>query len=211
MKKVRIQTILIIVLSHHQHGYHRPSLTSPPYRSSLLAGHRGYALYIHGAAECRFKQTIQFSICTLFECKKIVQFSSFWPLDRTLTDATSPGKTAPVNDSNSGLLRIPQSSCMSETSLSECSVTYLWHSLWEGLTPLQRSSRFISSITIYCLHTVQWLQVLQFIVCTQFNGFKYNYLLFAHSSMTSIIAIYRMHAVQWLQVLLSNSNRFICT
>ena len=42
-------------MSCHQHGYHRPSLANPPYRSSLLASHQGYIPYLHRAAVRRFE------------------------------------------------------------------------------------------------------------------------------------------------------------
>ena len=44
-------------------------------------------------------QTIQFSIST--------QFSSIWPIDRTLSGATTPGQSRPGSDGNEGVLYIP--------------------------------------------------------------------------------------------------------
>ena len=44
-------------------------------------------------------QTIQFSIST--------QFSSIWPIDRTLSRATIPGLSRPGSNGNEGVLRIP--------------------------------------------------------------------------------------------------------
>ena len=44
-------------------------------------------------------QTIQFSIST--------QISSIWPIDRTLSDASTPGKSRPGSDGSKGVLRIP--------------------------------------------------------------------------------------------------------
>ena len=52
-------------------------------------------------------QAIQFIISTLF--------ISIWPIDRTLSGATSPSKSGPVTDGNEGLLRIPQSSNLTGT------------------------------------------------------------------------------------------------
>ena len=50
----------------------------------------------------------------------------------------------PGSDGTEGVLRIPQSSSIAGTSLSDCLVSYTGHSLWGGgLTPLQRSSRCI--------------------------------------------------------------------
>ena len=36
--------------------------------------------------------------------------SSIWPIDRTLSGATTPGQSGPESDGNEGVLRIPQSS-----------------------------------------------------------------------------------------------------
>ena len=44
-------------------------------------------------------QTIQFIIS--------IQFSSIWPIDRTLSSATIPGQSGPGSDGNEGVLRIP--------------------------------------------------------------------------------------------------------
>ena len=48
--------IIIIILSCH--GYPWPSLATPPYRSSLLAGLQGYIPYPHRAAVCMFKLVV---------------------------------------------------------------------------------------------------------------------------------------------------------
>ena len=48
----------------------------------------------------------------------------FDPIDRTLSGANSPVQSGPGSDSNEGLLRIPQSSSITVTSLSDCSVSY---------------------------------------------------------------------------------------
>ena len=57
-------------------------------------------------------QTIQFSINT--------QFSSIWPIDRTLSGATTLGKSWPGSDGNEGILHIPQSSGITGVSPSVC-------------------------------------------------------------------------------------------
>ena len=46
---------IIIILSYHLHGYPWPSLATPPYCSSFLAGPQGYIPYSHRAAVCRFE------------------------------------------------------------------------------------------------------------------------------------------------------------
>ena len=66
-------------------------------------------------------QTIQFSIRT--------QFSSIWPLDRTLLDVTTPGQSRPGNNGNEGVLGIPQSSSITGASPLDFLVSYPEHSL----------------------------------------------------------------------------------
>ena len=69
-------------------------------------------------------QTIQFSIST--------QFSSIWSIERTLSGATTPGKSGPGSDGNERVLCIPQSSSTTGISSSDCLVSYPEHSLGEG-------------------------------------------------------------------------------
>ena len=69
-----------------------------------------------------------------------IQFSSIWPIDRTLSGATTMSK--PLSDGNERVLHIPQSTSITGTSPSDCLVPYPRHLLRvEALTPLQRSSR----------------------------------------------------------------------
>ena len=66
-------------------------------------------------------QVIQLSIST--------QFSSIWPIDKTLSGATTLGLSGPGRDVNEGVLRIPQSSSITGTSPSVCLVLYPGFSL----------------------------------------------------------------------------------
>ena len=52
-------------------------------------------------------------------------FSSTSPIDRTLLGATAPAHNEPGSDGNEGVLRIPQSSCITGTSPSDCLVSYI--------------------------------------------------------------------------------------
>ena len=61
-------------------------------------------------------QAIQFSIST--------QFSSIWPIDRTLSGATTPGQSGPGSDGNEGVHHIPQRSSIIRTSPPNCLVSY---------------------------------------------------------------------------------------
>ena len=67
------------------------------------------------------------------------QFSSIWPIDRTLSSATTPGQNGPGSDGNERVFHIPQSSSITGTSPSDCLVSYLGHSLGAGL-PLCRDA-----------------------------------------------------------------------
>ena len=62
----------------------------------------------------------------------ITQFSSIWPIDRTLSGATNPDQSGPGSDGNEEVLRIHQSSSITETSPSDCLVPYPRHSLRES-------------------------------------------------------------------------------
>ena len=91
-------------------------------------------------------QRIQFNVSTQNKCKytvcqktfllqaiqliqtvqiQAIQFynkyavSSIWPIDRTLSGATTPGQSEPRSDGNLGVLSIPQSSCITGTSPSD--------------------------------------------------------------------------------------------
>ena len=77
---------------------------------------------------------IQFSVIT--------PFSSIWPINRTLSGATTPGQSGPDSDGNEGGLRIPQNSSITEASPSDCLVSYL-DTCCGSLTPQQRCSWFI--------------------------------------------------------------------
>ena len=48
------------------------------------------------------------------------QFSSIWPIDMTLSDATTLGQSGPRRDSNERVLCILQSFSITETSSSDC-------------------------------------------------------------------------------------------
>ena len=58
--------------------------------------------------------------------------SSIWPIDRTLSGATTPGLNGSGNDGNKGVLHIPQSSNVTEASQSNCLMSYPGHSLEES-------------------------------------------------------------------------------
>ena len=63
-------------------------------------------------------------------------FSSIWPIDTTLSDATTLGQRGPGSDGNEEVFRNSQGSNITETSPSDCLVSYPEHSLGD-LTLLQ--------------------------------------------------------------------------
>ena len=60
--------------------------------------------------------SIQFSLS--------IQFSSIWPIDRTLSGAIIPGHNGPGGDGNNEVFHIPQSSRIIEASPSDWLVSY---------------------------------------------------------------------------------------
>ena len=79
-------------------------------------------------------QVIQFCIS--------MQYSSIWPIDRTLSGAITLSQSGPGSNGNEGVLCIHQSSSNIGTSPSDCLVSYAGHSL-RSLTLLQRCSQCI--------------------------------------------------------------------
>ena len=102
-------------------------------------------------------QTIQFGISTQFKCKFILYLSKTFlfqaiqfsqtvlfqtiqfiismqlvlldPLIMTLSGATIPSHGGPGCNVNEGVLRIPQNSCITGASQSDCLASYLGHPL----------------------------------------------------------------------------------
>ena len=56
-------------------------------------------------------------------------FTSIWPMDRTLSGATTPSQSEPGSDGNEGVIHIHQSSSITGTSPSDGLVSYPGHSL----------------------------------------------------------------------------------
>ena len=86
-------------------------------------------------------QTIQFCIST--------QFSFIWPIDRTLSGATTLGQSAPGSNGNKGLLHIPQSSSITGASSSDCLVSHTRTLIGLAvIPPLQRCSQCILQLML---------------------------------------------------------------
>ena len=77
------------------------------------------------------------------QCTMSTQFSSNKPIDRIQPGATTLEPSGPGSDGNEGVLRIPQSSSISEASPWDCLVSYPGTIVGGSLTPLQRFSQCI--------------------------------------------------------------------
>ena len=69
-----------------------------------------------------------------------MQFSSIWPIDRSLSGATTSNQSWTGSDGNEEVVCIPQISCITGTSPSDCLVSYPGHLLVGESYPPQRSS-----------------------------------------------------------------------
>ena len=54
---------------------------------------------------------------------------SIWPIEKTLSSATTPDQSGPWSNGNKGVLRIPQASNITGTLPLDCLVSYPWNSL----------------------------------------------------------------------------------
>ena len=77
-------------------------------------------------------KTVQFSIST--------QFSSIWPIDRTLSRATTLALNGPRSNGNKGVLCITQSSSITGASPSDCLVSYPEHLLGKSYRSAEMQS-----------------------------------------------------------------------
>ena len=96
------------------------------------------------------------------------QFSSVWPISRTLSGATTLGQSGPGSDGNKGVLHIPQIS-ITEVSPSDYFVSYLGHSLGESYPSAEMQSVYYAApgpenvSTQECLEHFIWR-------CTLYDG-----------------------------------------
>ena len=73
------------------------------------------------------------------------QFSSVWPLDRSFSGAASPGQRGTGRNGNKGVLYIPQNSCITGGSPSDCLVSYTRHSFGESYKSAEMQSVYSSA------------------------------------------------------------------
>ena len=66
--------------------------------------------------------------------------SFIWPIMRTLSGVTTQGQSGPASNGNEEVFRIPQIPSITQTSLSDCLVSYPEHSLVVGVLPLCKNA-----------------------------------------------------------------------
>ena len=109
-------------------------------------------------------KTIRFSIST--------HFSSFCPIDRTLSGVTILGQRGNGSDVNEEVLSISQSSSITGTSPSDCLVSYPEHSFGESYLYAEMQSYILRIWATETLNDVQYeSRYHQNIIMVQ-NGFK---------------------------------------
>ena len=62
---------------------------------------------------------------------------SIWPIDGTLSGATTLGQSGPGSNGNEGVLHIPQSSSVTGASSSDCLMSYPGNDVRESSAEMQ--------------------------------------------------------------------------
>ena len=76
-----------------------------------------------------------------------IQFSSIWPINRTLSGATTPDQSEPWSDGNEVVLHISLSSNITGTSQSDWLVSHAEHSLGESYLSAEMQSVYSAAPT----------------------------------------------------------------
>ena len=79
-----------------------------------------------------------------------MHFSSIWPIDRTWSGATTPDQSGPGSDDNERVLRIPQSSSITGTSLLYCLGSYTGHLFGGGSYLSAKKQSVYSTAPVDC-------------------------------------------------------------
>ena len=85
---------------------------------------------------------------TQFKCETLI-----WPIDKTLSGATTLGQCGPGSDGNEGILRIPQSSSITGASPVDGLVLYPVYSLRESYVSAEMQS-------VYSVASANWVSML---------------------------------------------------
>ena len=130
-------------------------------------------------------QPIPFNIST--------QFISIWPIDRTLSGTTTPGQSEPGSHGNDGLLRIPQSSSITEISPSYCLKLYQDIRLAVGVLPLCREAFGVFYSPSRLGNLIDWLvlrAILNHVDSTSIDRWINSYVTHTHTHTYIYIYIY---------------------
>ena len=76
---------------------------------------------------------------------------SIWPINRTLSGATTTGLSWPEGDGKAGVLCISQSSSINEDLPSNCLVSYLGLSLGESYSPAEIQSVYSTALAHWAI------------------------------------------------------------
>ena len=79
---------------------------------------------------------------------------STWPIDRTLSGATTPGQSGPGSNGNEEVLRIPQSSSITGAWQSDCLMSYPGHSIGESYASAEMYSVHLMALIDWALSIV---------------------------------------------------------
>ena len=79
---------------------------------------------------------------------------SLWPIDRTLSGATTPHQSGPGSNGNEGVFCIPQSSSITRASLSDCLVSYTGHSMVEFYPSAEMQSVYSTAPADWAIKTI---------------------------------------------------------
>ena len=134
-----------------------------------------------------------------------MQFSSIWPIDRTLSGATTPGQNGPGSDGNEGVLRMHQSTWDYWNLTIRLLVSYPGHKLGGGLTPLKRSSWCILQPQLTWQNYQSKFDESTFIKASQKHGFPY--LPFTIHPYQPLILVSPLDSIQCLQMNVSFCGR----
>ena len=87
--------------------------------------------------------------------------SSIWPIDRTLSGATTPGQSGPGSNGNEEVLRIPQSFSITGATPSDFLVSYTGH-------PLEESYPLAEMQSVYSPVSADWTtrKLVKFLIFT---------------------------------------------
>ena len=86
--------------------------------------------------------------------------SSIWPINSTLSCATTLVQSRPGSNGNERVLHIPQSSSITEASSLDCLVSYAGHLLWESYPSAENQSVYSVAPTDWAAALCEMLTVL---------------------------------------------------